>query len=83
MHRTLSLDYIVIMTGEIVAVLDGGEGEERVLKVGDVMIQRGTNHSWENRSTEWCKMMVVMVGAEPLKDGAGNVLEDTQFGPRK
>jgi quercetin dioxygenase-like cupin family protein len=83
MHRTLSLDYIVVLTGEIVAVLDGGEGEERTLKFGEIMIQRGTNHSWENRTTEWCRILCVMIGAEPLRDGEGKELVDTQFGAAK
>ena len=50
-----------------------------MLRAGEVMIQRGTNHSWENRSAEWCRLMVVMVGAEKLRGADGEELGDTQF----
>ena len=47
MHRTRTLDYVVVIDGEIVLVLDD---TETVLRKGDVAVQRGTNHAWENRS---------------------------------
>jgi mannose-6-phosphate isomerase-like protein (cupin superfamily) len=47
MHRTETLDYVVIIEGELVLMLDDSEV---VLKQGDVVVQRGTNHAWENRS---------------------------------
>jgi len=47
MHRTRTLDYVVMMEGELVLLL---EGSEVTLKRGDVVVQRGTNHAWENRS---------------------------------
>jgi mannose-6-phosphate isomerase-like protein (cupin superfamily) len=47
MHRTRTLDYVVVIDGEIVLILDDSEV---VLRKGDVVVQRGTNHAWENRS---------------------------------
>jgi mannose-6-phosphate isomerase-like protein (cupin superfamily) len=47
MHRTQTLDYVVIIEGELVLLLDDSEV---TLQPGDVVVQRGTNHAWENRS---------------------------------
>ena len=47
MHRTLTIDYVVVIEGELVLIL---EDSEVLLKSGDVVVQRGTNHAWENRS---------------------------------
>lgn len=47
MHRTSTLDYMVVIEGEIVLILDDGE---RTLRPGEVVVQRGTYHAWENRS---------------------------------
>ena len=63
MHTTTTLDYIIILKGEIWSVL---EEDETLLKAGDVLVQRGTNHAWSNRSDEPCLMAGIMVGAEPI-----------------
>jgi mannose-6-phosphate isomerase-like protein (cupin superfamily) len=47
MHRTQTLDYVVVIEGEVVLVLDDSEV---TLKTGEVVVQRGTNHAWENRA---------------------------------
>jgi hypothetical protein len=47
MHRTQTLDYVVVIEGELVLILDD---REVVLVPGDVVVQRGTDHAWENRS---------------------------------
>ncbi|KAI4170699.1 MAG: hypothetical protein LQ343_004798 [Gyalolechia ehrenbergii] len=63
MHRTESLDYGIVVMGEVECVLDGGES--RVMRVGDVAVQRGTMHAWRNRSaTEWARMVFVLLGIE-------------------
>lgn len=66
-HRTDSVDYIVVMSGEIDMELESGE--EVHLKAGDVMVQRGTVHNWINRGTETCVMAVVLVHAHPVQAG--------------
>jgi mannose-6-phosphate isomerase-like protein (cupin superfamily) len=63
MHKTNTVDYIVVLQGEIYAILDKGE---TLLKPGDVFIQRGTNHSWSVRGNEPCIVAVVLVDARPL-----------------
>lgn len=60
MHRTKTLDYAIILSGEIYAVLDEGEV---LLKAGDVLVQRGTNHAWSNRSERPCVIAFVLVDA--------------------
>jgi hypothetical protein len=63
MHKTNTVDYIVVLKGEIYAILDKGE---TLLKPGDVFVQRGTNHSWSVRGSEPCIVAVVLVDAKPL-----------------
>lgn len=66
MHRTVSLDYGVVVEGDIDLVLDSGAC--RHLHRGDVTVQRGTAHSFRNRSsTEWCRMLFVFLPMEKLK----------------
>jgi mannose-6-phosphate isomerase-like protein (cupin superfamily) len=58
MHRTESIDYGVVIDGEITLVLDDSEVQ---LKPGSVVVQRGTNHAWANRSGRPCRMLFVLV----------------------
>ena len=61
MHKTRSIDYAVVMTGEIDLLLDDDEVH---LTAGDVVIQRGTNHAWANRSNEPCTIAFVLIDAK-------------------
>jgi quercetin dioxygenase-like cupin family protein len=70
-HRTDSLDYAVIMSGEIDMELETGEMTH--LKAGDVVVQRGTVHNWVNRGTEPCVIAFVLIAAKPVEVG-GKVL---------
>ncbi|KAL1861353.1 hypothetical protein VTK73DRAFT_7128 [Phialemonium thermophilum] len=75
MHRTVSLDYGVVLEGEVELLLDSGE--TRVLKRGDVCIQRATMHAWRNRSpTEWARMLYILQPVQPLTVGGIAVEED-------
>lgn len=58
MHRTETVDYAVVLEGEIVLLLDEGDVH---LKAGDVVIQRGTSHAWSNRSGKPVKMLYVLI----------------------
>ncbi|HET6827341.1 MAG TPA: cupin domain-containing protein [Ramlibacter sp.] len=58
MHRTESIDYGVVIEGELTLVLDDSEVQ---LKPGSVVVQRGTNHAWANRSGRPCRMLFVLV----------------------
>lgn len=61
MHRTETIDYAVVLEGEITLVLDD---EDVQLKQGDVVIQRGTNHAWSNRSNKVARMLYVLIDGE-------------------
>lgn len=62
MHTTNTVDYAILLEGEIVAIMDEGE---TVMRAGDVLIQRGTAHAWANRSGKPAKMAFVLVDARP------------------
>jgi hypothetical protein len=61
MHRTRSIDYAVIMQGEIDMLLDDSEIH---LKAGDVLVQQGTNHAWVNRGKEPCRIAFILIDAK-------------------
>ncbi|RKF62046.1 putative cupin domain-containing protein [Erysiphe neolycopersici] len=62
MHRTQSIDYGIVIEGEIELILDSGE--KRLLKRGDSCIQRATMHAWRNTSdTEWARMVFVLISS--------------------
>lgn len=63
MHRTDTIDYDVVLDGEIWLELD--DGAETLLQQGDVVIQGGARHAWRNRSSRDATMLFVLVGAEP------------------
>jgi Cupin domain len=60
MHRTRTLDYVVVIEGEIVLILDDSEV---TLKRSDVVVQRGTNHAWENRSDRLARVAFFHIDA--------------------
>jgi mannose-6-phosphate isomerase-like protein (cupin superfamily) len=61
MHRTRTVDYAIVMSGEIDMLLDDSEIH---LKAGDVLVQQGTNHAWVNRGTEPCRIAFVLIDAK-------------------
>jgi hypothetical protein len=61
MHRTKTLDYVVVIEGEIVLILDDSEV---TLKKSDVVVQRGTDHAWENRSDKMTRMAFFHIDAQ-------------------
>ena len=69
-HRTDSIDYAVVMSGEIDMEVDDAVVH---LKAGDVLVQRGTIHNWVNRGTLPCVMAFILIDAKPV-DVAGKVL---------
>ena len=60
MHRTRSIDYAVVMEGEIDMILDDSEVH---LAAGDVLVQQGTNHAWVNRGSRPCRIAFVLIDA--------------------
>ena len=61
MHTTKTIDYGIVLSGEIVLELD--DGAERLLTAGDVVVQRGTRHAWRNRSDADCVVAFVLIGS--------------------
>jgi mannose-6-phosphate isomerase-like protein (cupin superfamily) len=62
MHKTDTIDYCVVLSGEIWAVLDE---DEVLLRAGDCLVQRGTNHAWSNRTDEPCVIAFALIAARP------------------
>ena len=58
MHRTETIDYGIVLEGEIVLILDEGE---TTVRAGDIVIQRGTNHGWANRSDRNCRIAFILI----------------------
>lgn len=76
-HRTQSVDYGIVLSGEVVLVLDDSE---TVLRPGDVVVQRGTNHRWENRSVEKARMAFILVDGAFAPDLLGRLGPDVLGG---
>lgn len=66
MHRTETIDYIAVLSGEIDMDMDQSTVK---LKAGDIMVQRGTNHAWVNRSKAPARLAIVLLDAKPLGIG--------------
>lgn len=66
MHRTETIDYVIVLEGEIEMDMDDSTVK---LKAGDVMVQRGTNHAWANRSDKRARVAFVLIDAKPLAIG--------------
>ena len=66
MHRTETIDYVIVLEGEIEMDMDDSSV---TLKAGEVMVQRGTNHAWANRSKSRARVAFVLIDATPLGIG--------------
>lgn len=74
MHRSFSIDYGIVLSGELELELDGGEVV--ALGAGDIVVQRGTNHLWRNPSRDSiCRIAFVLIEAEPVSVN-GRILEE-------
>ncbi|KAK3372596.1 hypothetical protein B0H63DRAFT_485314 [Podospora didyma] len=66
MHRTETIDFGVVLQGEMELTLDSGE--KRILRVGDMIVQRGTLHAWRNPSdTTWARLVFFLLGTPPVR----------------
>jgi mannose-6-phosphate isomerase-like protein (cupin superfamily) len=63
MHATNTVDYLVVLSGELTLILEEGEV---TLKTGDTLVDRGVSHAWENRGSEPALCAIVNLGAKPL-----------------
>jgi uncharacterized cupin superfamily protein len=62
MQKTQTLDFCLVLEGEITLILDA---QEVALRAGDTVVQRGTNHAWSNRSDQPCVIAFVLIAARP------------------
>jgi len=62
MHKRRTVDYAIVLSGEIWALMDEGE---TLLRAGDVLVQRGINYAWSNRGTAPCRVAFILVSARP------------------
>lgn len=70
MHRTESVDYGIVIEGELILIVDQGEV---ALTPGSVVVQRGTNHAWANRSGKMCRMLFILIAGK-YDDGLNQAL---------
>lgn len=66
LHRTETIDYVIVLEGEIEMAMDDSTVQ---LQAGDIMVQRGTNHAWANRSLKRARVAFVLIDAEPVGIG--------------
>ncbi len=72
MHRTETIDYGIVLEGEITLILDVGE---TTVRAGDIVVQRGTNHGWANRSDRNCRIAFVLIDGAYTDGLFNNALE--------
>ncbi|MDQ6470814.1 cupin domain-containing protein [Flavobacterium sp. LHD-80] len=58
MHKTETIDYGIVLEGELTLIVDRGE---TIAKAGDIIIQRGTNHAWSNKSGKICRVVFILI----------------------
>ncbi|CAK7206618.1 hypothetical protein SEUCBS139899_009418 [Sporothrix eucalyptigena] len=75
LRRTLTVDYVVVVAGEVVLCLDSTSGNEKTVRAGDVIVQQGTQHTWLNRSAVPCRLLYVMLAGKKIGLANGVVLE--------
>jgi mannose-6-phosphate isomerase-like protein (cupin superfamily) len=68
MHRTETVDYGIVLEGEITLIVDAGE---TLVRAGDIVIQRGTNHGWSNRSGKNCRIAFILIDGRFIDGLAG------------
>jgi len=66
MHRTDTLDYVIVLEGEVEMLMDDSSV---VLHAGDILVQQGTIHAWTNPTQKHARMAIVLIDAQPLGDG--------------
>ncbi|KAJ3524348.1 hypothetical protein NM208_g12093 [Fusarium decemcellulare] len=76
MHQTESLDYAVVLKGHVTLILDDGTSSE--IPEGSLIVQRGTNHAWVNRSDSWVRLLFVIVPAKRVQLHNGVLHQDVE-----
>jgi hypothetical protein len=68
-HKTNTVDYAIILSGEIYAIMEDGE---LLMRQGDVLVQRGTNHAWSNRTESPVRIAFILIDAVPVNSATGD-----------
>lgn len=75
MHRTTSIDYGIVLQGQVEAIMDSGDSV--ILNKDDIFVQRGTMHAWKNTSTEdYARMIYVLISSKPIEINGKPLKED-------
>ncbi|ETS85196.1 hypothetical protein PFICI_03221 [Pestalotiopsis fici W106-1] len=68
MHRSMTLDYVYVLQGEVILALD--DGSATVVKANQTVVQQATMHRWDNATDEWARMLVVLIASKkPVVNG--------------
>ena len=68
MHRSMTLDYVYVLQGEVILALD--DGSNTVVKANQTVVQQATMHRWDNATDEWARMLVVLIASKkPMVNG--------------
>lgn len=62
-HRSITLDYIYVLEGEVTLTLD--DGSRTKARKNDVVVQQGTMHGWDNETSEWSRLLCILISAKP------------------
>jgi quercetin dioxygenase-like cupin family protein len=68
-HKTNTVDYAIILSGKIYAIMEDGE---LLMRQGDVLVQRGTNHAWSNRTESPVRIAFILIDAVPVNSATGD-----------
>lgn len=74
-RRTLTVDYVVVVSGELTVCLDGDASTEKTVHAGDVLVQQGTQHLWRNQTDMACRLLYVMLAGKKIQLADRTVLE--------
>ncbi|KAJ7293544.1 hypothetical protein C8J57DRAFT_1444727 [Mycena rebaudengoi] len=77
MHRTSSVDYNILLQGELILIMED-KSEIHLKNPGDTVVQKGTMHAWRNPSNEWARWMCVLVAAKPAVVGGQSLDAETR-----
>lgn len=76
-HRSVTLDYIYVVEGEVVLTLD--DGSRTVIKKGEIVVQQATMHGWDNETDQWARLLCVLIAAKPPLIGEVTLESEVPF----
>lgn len=76
-HRSMTLDYIYVLKGEVVLTLD--DGSRTTVKEGEIVVQQATMHGWDNETDTWARLLCILIAAHPPLIQGKELHEDVPF----